>query len=230
MIKCIAVDDEILSLGILKKFALQIPELNLCETFTDAIEAREYLMKNEIDLLFLDIQMPDINGFELIENLSCQQPLIIFTTAFKDYALEGFEINAVDYLLKPFGQARFQKAVTRAIERLQALPEPIDTTCLYLHVNYKLVKIPYNEIIYIESLDDYLKVYTSSKEFVVRMPLKVVVEKLPKDKFIRIHRSYIISIAKITFIQFRRVGLENKIELPIGETFRSVLNTLKGAS
>jgi DNA-binding LytR/AlgR family response regulator len=229
MINCVAIDDEPLALEVIKKYASQTPELNLEATFSDAIDALAYLKNNEITLLLLDIQMPDISGFQLYNSLE-KKPMVIFTTAYKEYAMEGFEVDAIDYLLKPFNLTRFQKAITKAIAWTKTTETNDSNTTspyLYIHENYKMVKIPFSQIIFIEALDDYAKIHTDSRTYLTLMSMKKLMEKLPPKQFIRIHRSYIVSAEKIVYSQFRKLGLINDIELPVGDTYRSDLPELK---
>ncbi len=228
MINCVAIDDEPLALEVLKKYIARLPQLNLEMTFSDAIEAAAYLQKNNADLLFLDIQMPDVNGFQLYKELP-EKPMVIFTTAYKEFAVQGFEVDAIDYLLKPFNLARFEKAVAKALarENIKEKEDVSPSQFLYIHSDYKMVKIPFAEIIYIEALDDYVKVVTATQSFLTLLSMKKILEKLPKKKFIRIHRSYIVANDKITFLQYRKVGLPNKMELPVGDTYRSTVAALK---
>lgn len=225
---CIAIDDEPLALEVLKKYISKIPELNLLSVFSDAIEAMEYLQKNQVSLLFLDIQMPDINGFQLYNNLSVK-PMVIFTTAYKEYAVEGFEVDAIDYLLKPFNLTRFQKAVTKAItwEKSKEKDDNPPSQHLYIHSDYKMVKVAFAEIIFIEALDDYVKINTATQSYLTLLSMKKILEKLPKKEFIRIHRSYIVATEKISFLQYRKIGLINNIKLPVGDTYRSEIAGLK---
>lgn len=228
MINCIAIDDEPLALEVLKKYISQVPKLQLLFVFSDAIEAMAYLQKNKVDLLFLDIQMPDINGFLLYNNLA-DKPMVIFTTAHKEFAVEGFEVDAIDYLLKPFNFIRFEKAITKALmrENIKEKRELAAPQHLYIHTDYKMVKIPFAEIIFIEALDDYVKVNTATQSYLTLLSMKKIMDKLPKKEFIRIHRSYIVAAEKITFLQYRKIGLSNNLELPVGDTYRSEIAALK---
>lgn len=227
MIKCIAIDDEPLALEVIKKYISKIPELNLLHVFSDAIEAVEYLRNNTVALLFLDIQMPDINGFDLHRNLLIK-PMVIFTTAHKEYAVEGFEVEAIDYLLKPFNFIRFQNAVTKAIIWNKINDnEPAQIQYLYIHSDYKMVKIAFADIIYLEAFDDYVKINTATQTYLTLLSMKKILDKLPEKQFVRIHRSYIISKKEISYLQYRKVGLTNNMELPIGDTYRTMMSLLK---
>lgn len=227
MINCIAIDDEPLALEVLKKYISKVPELNLLQVFSDAIEAISYLNKSTVALLFLDIQMPDINGFDLYRNLVVK-PLVIFTTAHKEYAVEGFEVEAIDYLLKPFNFIRFEQAVSKAIHWVKInSKEPAPIQYLYVHANYKMVKIVFEDIIYLEAFDDYVKINTTSQTYLTLLSMKKILDKLPENQFVRIHRSYIIAKKEISYLQYRKVGLTNNMELPIGDTYRTMMSLLK---
>jgi two-component system, LytTR family, response regulator len=229
MISCIAIDDEPLALEVLKKYASQTPALKLLATYSDAVEAMNYLQNNQVSLLLLDIQMPDISGFQLYRSLVVK-PMVIFTTAYKEYAIDGFEADAVDYLLKPFNLTRFQKAVAKAIawEKYKEINEgKTPSQYLYIHEDYKMVKVAFSEIIFIEALDDYVKIHTDARFYLTLLSMKKVLEKLPEKQFIRIHRSYIVATEKIIFSQFRKLGLTNNIELPVGDTYRSAIPGFK---
>lgn len=227
MINCVAVDDEPLALEVLKIYISKIPELNLIASFIDPIEALEYLQKNSIQLLFLDVLMPRLNGFQLVQALLIK-PQVIFTTAHNGYAVEAFDIDAVDYLLKPFNFLRFQTAVNKASSRHRAKEkEDISSQHLHIHSDYKILKLAFNEILYIEALDDYVKVHTLTQSFITLLSMKKILDKLPSTEFIRIHRSYIIAKDRISFLQYRKIGLVNNIELPIGDTYRKAISDLK---
>lgn len=229
MISCAAIDDEPLALEVIKKYISKTPELHLEAVFSDGIEAQDYIQKNKIDLLFLDIQMPDINGIQLYKELIIK-PMVIFTTAYKEFAVDGFDADAIDYLLKPFDLARFQKGVNKAIQRCKMVADTNKDQSkefLYIHSDYKVIRIAIKEIIFIEALDDYAKIYTSSQTYLTLLSMKAVLEKLPKNQFIRIHRSYIIATREIAFIHFRKIGIHNGMELPVGDTYRAEILELK---
>lgn len=226
-LKCVAIDDEPLALELIQAYVDRLPALKLVHTFDDAISAVEVLRHTSIDLLFLDINMPDISGLDLVRSLQ-QRPLIIFTTAHKQFALEGFELDAVDYLLKPIQFDRFSKAVNKAIDyhKYKNTASNEDSDSLFVHAEYRLVKIPLSEIEYIESLEDYIKIHLSNaKPVLTLMSLKKVLEKLPAEKFQRIHRSYIVPVAKVKSIQNRKVQLSGQVELPISDSYVSFINT-----
>jgi two-component system, LytTR family, response regulator len=228
-LKCVAIDDEPLALDLLKEYISRFPQLKLVHTFDDAISAVEVLRTSKVDLLFIDINMPDISGIDLVRSLQ-QQPLIIFTTAHKQFAIEGFELDAVDYLLKPINIDRFTRAVHKAIDYYKYKNTPVqeDNDCLFVHSEYKLVKIQLSEIDYIESLEDYIKIHIAgTKPVLTLLSMKKVLEKLPADKFQRIHRSYIVSVAKVKSIQNRKVQLAGGVELPISDSYVSFINNWK---
>lgn len=224
-IKCVAIDDEPHALDLMKRYISRIPALSLVQVFDDAIAAAEFVRRNPVDLLFLDINMPDINGLELVRSLT-EKPLIIFTTAYKKFAFEGFELEALDYLLKPIEFERFSKAVHKAIEytRFVTAEKKEQGESLFVRSEYKLVKIDLNEIEYIESLEDYLKINLSSgKPVMTLMTLKAILERLPPEKFQRIHRSYVVAVAKIKSVSGRKVRLANA-ELPISDSYTDFID------
>lgn len=229
MINCVIIDDEPLALEVVKKYILKSPDLHLEATLSDSIEALEYLKKNSADLLFLDIQMPGLNGIELYKEL-LPKPMVIFTTAYMEYAVDGFELNAIDYLLKPFDFDRFQRAVKKATFRFNTSADEnkaLKKEFLYIHSDYKMIKIACEDIIFIEASNDYAKIHTTSQSYLTLLSMKAILEKLPSKQFSRIHRSYIASNAQIAFIQFRKVGMLNGIQLPVGDTYRKEILKLK---
>jgi DNA-binding LytR/AlgR family response regulator len=228
-LKCIAIDDEPLALELLQEYISRFPQLKLMHTFDDAISAVELLRHTKVDLLFIDINMPDITGIDLVRSLQ-EKPLIIFTTAHKQFAIEGFELDAVDYLLKPINIERFTRAVHKAIDyyKYKSTPAQEDNDCLFVHSEYRLVKIQLSDIDYIESLEDYIKIHIAgAKPILTLMSMKKVLEKLPADKFQRIHRSYIVPVGKVNAIQNRKVQLAAGVELPISDSYVNFINTWK---
>ena len=224
-LKCIAIDDEPLALELIKQYVARIPELELVQTFDDAISGGEFLRMNTVDLLFIDINMPDITGIELVRSLK-DKPATIFTTAYKKFAFEGFELEAVDYLLKPIAFDRFQKAVQRVIgfHALRFPGKEISGEHFFVRSEYRMVKIELADIEYIEGLEDYIKIHlTNAKPILTLMTLKSVLEKLPEEKFSRIHRSYIIPVNKVRSILNRKVTLNNNIELPVSDSYTAFI-------
>ncbi|WP_247235005.1 LytTR family DNA-binding domain-containing protein [Telluribacter sp. SYSU D00476] len=228
-LRCVAVDDEPLALRIIDQYVSRFPALELVETFEDSIAASEYLKSSHCDILFVDINMPDITGIDLVRSLD-QKPVVIFTTAYRNFAFEGFELDALDYLLKPIQFERFSKAVRKAIEYLESrqTPKAEADDSLFVHSEYRLVKIPLRDIEYIESLEDYIRIHRQGdKPVMTLMTMKKVLEKLPEDRFRRIHRSYIIPIQQIQAIVHRKVKLLSGKELPISDTYSGFINDLK---
>ena len=224
-IRCIAIDDEPLALVLIKEYVARFPVLQLVHTFEDAISGAEFLRNSNIDLLFIDINMPDINGLELVRSLK-EKPMIIFTTAYKKFAFEGFELDALDYLLKPIDFERFSRAVNKGIEYYAYKTSPLnkEEQSLFVYSEYRLVKILLSNIEYIESLDDYIKIhFTSEKPVLTLMTLKKVLEMLPQDKFKRIHRSHIVSIDKIKSVLNRKVQLSS-VELPVSNSYADFID------
>lgn len=225
MMSCIAVDDEPLALDILENYISQVPNLDLKGTFTDAISAWGFLQKNSVDLVFLDVQMPDITGTQLARSLKKRQPMIIFTTAYSKYAVEGFNLDAVDYLLKPFDFNRFLESVNRAAGYKSTQERSTVTeqdSAIFVKSDYQNVRINTRDIIYIEGLDDYIRIHVENgKSIYTLMSLKSILDKLDKiceNDFIRIHRSYIVSVKKIKRI-YNQMVLVNDKELPIGKSY-----------
>lgn len=220
MMTCIALDDEPLALDILTAFCSRIPEIHLVRTFTSTREAAEYLNNYPVDLIFLDIQMPDINGIDFYKGL-VRAPQLILTTAFPEFAVEGFNINAIDFLLKPISFQRFEQAIHKALESIATTrqhPQP-ENRNLMVRSEYSLVKIPFDEIIYIETLDDYIKIHQDNKKVVLTiMSLKKVLEKLPADIFVRVHRSFVIPLHRITAVRGKTIFL-GELEIPIGKNY-----------
>ncbi|RFZ93022.1 DNA-binding response regulator [Mucilaginibacter conchicola] len=220
-LKCVAIDDEPLALELIKNYVSRFPSLTLVQTFEDAISGAEYLRNNQIDLLFVDINMPDITGIDLVRSLE-SKPMVIFTTAYKNFAFEGFELEAIDYLLKPIDIKRFGKAIEKAADYYRyknATNGDGEGDSLYVYSEYKMVKINLKDIEYIESMEDYIKIHLQfDKTILTLMPLKKVLEKLPGDRFQRIHRSYIVPVGKILSIQNRKLKLP-AVELPISDSY-----------
>jgi DNA-binding LytR/AlgR family response regulator len=217
MITAIALDDELPSLEIIEAFCANIEEIDLKKTFLKTSEARYFLENNPVDLLFLDINMPAASGIDFYKTLP-QETLVIFTTAYKEYAVESYEIGAFDYLLKPFSFQRFKMAVDRAAEQKKLLSAH-DEGFIYFRVDYGLVKVVFSEILYIEGQNNYVKFYfENQKSLLVRITIKELLEKLPEQHFCRIHRSSIVSLAKITSFRHKTVYIKD-IALPVGNTY-----------
>lgn len=221
VLKCIAIDDEPPALDLIAAYIERTPQLQLLQTFDDAISAGEFLRNTPVDLLFVDINMPDITGIELVKSLE-EKPMVIFTTAYKKFAYEGFELDAVDYLLKPIDFTRFSKAVSKAQEynEYRNNSQSNATNHLFVRSEYRVIKINLDDIEYIESLEDYIKIHlVADRPVMTLMPLKKVLEKLPGDKFRRIHRSYIVAVPKVKSVLHRKVQLASGKELPISDSY-----------
>lgn len=233
ILNTLIIDDEPLALDVLETYISKMPELNLVARCTNALEANELLRKHQIDLIFLDIQMPQVSGVDFIKTLQ-NPPLFIFTTAYSNYALEGFELNAIDYLLKPISMDRFMKAVNKALEQFEMRrrgDSTGDSTAtgvegeefFFVKADKKLVKVKYNEILYIEGLKDYVIIRLEQGRVVTLQTMKSLEDKLPLTKFKRIHRSYIVSIDKIHAVDGTSVDVYEKgqiKQLPIGKNYK----------
>jgi DNA-binding LytR/AlgR family response regulator len=232
MIRCLAIDDEPLALQQLVAYIKKVPFLELATQCQSAIEARRFLEHDTVDAIFCDINMPDLNGMDFVKSLAAP-PLVVFTTAYSEYAVEGFRINAVDYLLKPFGLQDFQRAASRLRERLEksstsdqsltSPPSPLTSEhdAIFLKTDYRIVKVRIADIRYIEGMSEYLKVWIEGepKPVITLLSMKKMEEHLP-DCFMRIHRSYIINLNKIQEVNKNRVILDAGTNLPIGELYK----------
>jgi DNA-binding LytR/AlgR family response regulator len=225
MITAIAIDDEPPALKIIESFCAQddSPEPNrihLLKTFSKPNEALKYLRKFPVDLLFLDVQMPSLSGLKLYKAME-QISMVIFTTAYSEYAVEGFNLNAIDYLLKPFTYERFAQAVNKAKEfhAFMHKSEKTPQEYLFIRVDYSLAKINIADILFIEGLDDYLQIHLADhKKIVPRMTMKAIVSKLPANEFIRVHRSFIVPLKRIEQVRNKIIYIDGK-EIPIGSSY-----------
>lgn len=223
--KCIALDDEPLALQLLENYALQTGWLEMIKTFTDPVSAAEFINADHFDFLFLDIQMPDVNGMQFYSNLN-NKPPVIFTTAYSQFAAQGFDLEAVDYLVKPFDYDRFLKAVTKTKEYIEyKQSKEMNEGYLFVKYNYQWVKILFKDIELIEALDDYIKIYTPGKSYLIHMSMKVVSEKLPPQLFTRVHRSYIVPIEKINAWNKNSLTLDDKT-IPVSYTYQKQLQEI----
>jgi len=215
------IDDEKPAITVLTNFVKKVPFLNLQLATQNAFEGMEILNTQEIDLLLLDIEMPDITGIELLKALE-KKPLVIFTTAYENYALQGYQLDVLDYLVKPIRFDRFLKAVNKAHKLHRANKGDFlqkEEGHLLIKVEYKNVKVNFSAILFIEGLKDYVKVYTQKERYLTRLNLKSIQSKLPADQFIRVHRSYIVAVQKITSFQKGQIYI-NKISIPVGVTYQ----------
>ena len=232
MMNCIAVDDEPLALKLLQDNISRVPFLKLTAACNDAFEAMKVLQENKIDLVFIDIQMPGLTGLQFIGSLE-NKPLVIFITAYKQYALESYDLSVVDYLVKPVPLDRFIKACNRAKELydLKATKQHIvvqpSIEYFFLNVDYSQVKVMFEDIVWVEGLGDYVKINLKStkKPLVVRISLKAIELQIPANKIIRIHKSYLIAISEITAVRKNTIFIK-EMELPVGETFRDTIDKL----
>jgi DNA-binding LytR/AlgR family response regulator len=225
MIHCIAIDDEPLALQLINEYCGKISFLQLDKVFTNTDEARIWLSQNKVDLLFLDIQMPDVNGLQFYRSL-VEKPPVIFTTAYKDFAVDGFNVDAVDYLLKPFEYDRFLKGVYKAKEYIEFLSsQELQLNSIFVKVNYEIMKINLKDIELIEALDDYIKLYIKPTPVLTLMTLKSIQERLPARDFIRVHRSFIVPINKIEKFSKTKLVVAGK-EIPIGSSYSFVYDQL----
>jgi len=220
MINAIAIDDEPLALTVIESLCAKSGLVNLQKTFTQPSEAVKHLRKYPTDLLFCDIKMPAMTGISLVKSLQ-QNTMVIFTTAFSEYAAASYELNAIDYLLKPINQKRFTQAITKAQEYLDYInkkDQQVDKN-IFIRADFSLVKIPLSDILYIEGLADYLKIYIRDRKTVVaRMTMKDILEKLNSPDFIRVHRSYILPFGKIEAVRGMTIYMGDQ-EFPIGKTY-----------
>jgi DNA-binding LytR/AlgR family response regulator len=227
-IKCIIIEDEPLAVKVLSDYILQVPFLELQGAFKDAILATEYLRDNHIDLIFLDIHLPKLKGMAFLKTLA-QPPAVIITTAYHQYAVDGFNLNVTDYLLKPFDFERFLTAVTKvkAAEKENPPPneDPEKKDFIFINVQKKKVKILFSEIVYIESQREYIRIVTTKKEYLSKMGTHEMEDILPARLFKRIHRSFIVSISKIESYTAEMVEV-NGVSIPIGRGYRDVLENL----
>jgi two-component system, LytTR family, response regulator len=226
-IKCIIIEDEPLAVKVLSDYIMQVPFLELQGKFKDAINATEYLRHNNLDLIFLDIHLPKLKGMAFLKTLT-DPPAVIITTAYHQYAVEGFDLNVTDYLLKPFDFERFLKAVTKvkkAESEKQKLNENQEIKdFIFLNVQKKKMKILFSEIVYIESQLEYIKIITTKKEYISKISTHEIEAILPANLFMRIHRSYIVSISKIESYTAEIVEV-NGVSIPIGRGYKDIMKT-----
>jgi DNA-binding LytR/AlgR family response regulator len=224
-IKCIIVDDEPLAIEIVESYVQKVEQLQLVSTFRNAVSAFTFLQQHSVDLIFLDIQMPKLSGIDFLKTLK-HPPKVIFTTAFREYAIEGFELEIVDYLLKPIPFDRFLKAVAKVLHQpapaasTPVKQEVISDNYVYFKVDKKMIKTKMAEVLYIESIKDYVKVITSGKEIVTQQKISYLEESLPRAQFLRIHRSFIVNLEKIDAYSATDVEI-GKHNIPIGRNYKN---------
>jgi DNA-binding LytR/AlgR family response regulator len=229
--KCIIIDDEPLAIEILESYVAKVEQLKLEGTFRNAVSAFTFLQQHTVDLIFLDIQMPKLSGIDFLRTLK-NPPEVIFTTAFRDYALDGFELEVADYLLKPIPFDRFLKAVGKVLH--QPVPQTLSSNkaetsenYVYFKVDKKMIKVRMAEILYIESIKDYVKVKTAEKEIVTQQKISYLEESLPKENFLRIHRSFIVNREKIDAYSATDMEI-GKFHIPIGRNYKNDVMKLLG--
>jgi DNA-binding LytR/AlgR family response regulator len=226
MIKCIAVDDEPLAVKKISGYIQKTPFLELVAECRSAFEAMDIINNNKIQLLFIDINMPDLNGLDFIKSLT-NKPYIVFTTAYSEYAVEGFQVDAADYLLKPITYSSFLKAANKVKNLIELTAdnqkESIHSTANHLFVksDYKLIRIELDDIRYIEGMHEYIKIHlTNSKPVMTHLSMKAIEEQLPSDQFMRVHRSFIVHLNKVTVIERNRIVFDGKVYIPVSEQYK----------
>lgn len=226
MIRCIAIDDEPLALRQIGSYIEKTPFLVLENQFESALQAISYLEENEVDLMFVDINMPDLSGMDFVKSLS-NPPKVIFTTAYSEYAIEGFKVDAIDYLLKPIGYSDFLKAAVKAKDRIE-IKEEVKTEVhsndkfLFIKSEYKILRINLSDIKYIEGMREYLRIHLQSeKPIMTLMSMKKMEEFLSSDHFMRVHRSYIVNLDKISTVERNRIVFDKNVYIPISEQYKS---------
>jgi len=227
MISCIAIDDEPLALRQIAEYIEKTPFLDIKATFESAMEALDFLNNNKVDLMFVDIQMPDLSGMDLVKSLE-QRPEIIFTTAFSEFAVEGFKVDALDYLLKPLDYASFLKAANKAHTHFESLRIDsenlkISSDHLFIKSEYKVIRIEIDKILYIEGMREYVRIHLeNSKPVMTLLSMKKIEQKLPSTWFMRVHRSYIVNLKKITTIERNRIIFDD-VYIPVSEQYKEKL-------
>jgi len=220
----IALDDEPLALEVVRSHASKVPFLNLKAEFTDAFKAMEYIQKENIDLIFLDIKMPDISGIDFMNSLN-KKPMVIFTTAYSEHAVTSFELDAIDYLLKPFSLSRFIKGCNKAYELFQLRNKNGSADFIFLKTGYEQEKVHFEDILYLEATGNYVNFVLKNKSLLSRMTFVELEVILPKNKFIRIHRSYMAAVTAINKIERHQIHIKD-VKLPISESYMANLSDL----
>ncbi|WP_271406042.1 LytR/AlgR family response regulator transcription factor [Tenacibaculum soleae] len=222
-INCVIIDDEPLAINVIKNHLQEFKNIVIIDTFNNPIEAMHTIESNKIDVIFLDINMPKMSGLEFLRNTKIK-PYVIITTAYREFAIEGYDLDVLDYLVKPIPFPRFLKTINKLTQRIQSNNTDIEITKnshIFLKVDKKLVKIKHNDILYIESLKDYIKVTTTEDNYVVHKSLTSITEELPSEYFLRIHRSYTIASDKVNYIEGNSLNINNK-RIPIGRKYLNI--------
>jgi len=228
-IHCIAIDDEPLALDIIREYCAKIPFLDLIRTFDNALESIEFIRSHKVDLVFLDIQMEELTGIQLLNALTTR-PYVIFTTAYETYAIQGFELDVVDYMLKPISFERFVKGVDKVYEKIQveqklrAKPETVFSvtpgeTFFFVKTETRIEKVRFADVLYIEGMGDYWRIITTGKKIMSLLNFKKLEEILPKTQFIRVHKSFIVALDKIESVERNRIRITDRL-IPVSETYR----------
>ncbi len=224
--KCLIIDDNKIARTTMKQLAGQVKDLQVAGECTNAMEAHRFLQDEQVDLLLLDIEMPEMSGLELTKNLGTKRPIIIFTTSKKEYAVEAFELNVADYILKPVTPARFLQAIEKAKEILESNKEEIkytDDEFLFIRDSNVIRRLKMNDLLYAEAMGDYVKLHVDKKFYAIHTTLKAVEERLPAAKFIRVHRSYVVAVNKIDSLRDGTIIIGDK-SIPVADAYRAVLN------
>lgn len=225
MIKCILIDDEPLALQQLMSYAEQTPEIETVAACQSAKEALEVLNNERVDAMFIDISMPDLNGLDFVRSLEAP-PLVVFTTAYSKYAVEGFQVSAIDYLLKPFGLDEFRRAVSRVKQQIDlrnaAVSLSDEDDCIFIKTEYKVVRVPIADILYIEAMSEYLRIHfcNGARPITALLSMKKMEERLPSSTFMRTHRSYIVNLKKIREVTKNHIIMGPTVSLPIGDLYK----------
>lgn len=223
-LRTIIVDDEPIARQIIQQYAVDEERLDIITSCKNALEAMNFLQQNEVDLIFLDINMPKLTGLEMLKTLK-NPPMVIFTTAYREYAVEGFELAALDYLVKPFSLARFLQAVNRAIEKKATLAPATTANFFFIKADGRNTKVYYDDILYIEAMSEYIRIHTRRQKIITLQSLRNMEIKLPSEQFLRVHRSYLIASNKIEAIEGNQV-LIGEAKIPVSKSHRKALADL----
>ena len=231
MIRCIIIDDEPLALQQMEGYIKNLPYLELVASYQSALDAKEIIENDRIDAIFCDINLPELNGLDFVKSLD-NPPMVVFTTAYSDYAVEGFQLNAIDYLLKPFGFDDMKRAAEKIKKRydtrrtLQEVSKIDEDDAIFLKTEYKIVRINISDIRYVEAMSEYLRIYLtdSTRPIIVLLSMKKMEERLPSRTFMRVHRSYIINLKMIREVSKNRIIIGDDIDVPIGDSYRDQFN------
>jgi two-component system, LytTR family, response regulator LytT len=230
MIRCIAIDDEPLALRQIAGYIEKTPFLELAGSYDSALTAMGVLRNEHIDLIYVDINMPDLNGMDFVKSLD-NPPMIVFVTAYSEYALEGFRVDAIDYLLKPISYGDFLKSANKVKSWFDANHHDTGNSSsgkdfLFIKSDYKILRINFDEIKYIEGMSEYVKIHlTHSRPVMTLLSMKVIEEQLPSDRFMRVHRSYIVNLSKISVIERSRIVFDGKVYIPVGEQYKNAFQS-----